>query len=432
MDTNSSNFERLVCSNLSRESVGDAFRVSKSYQPYTISLVVTYMLYLLVGLPWNLLVIATILKQRLYLQPTIVLLLNLVVTDCVSLVLVVSVKVITGVAGEFVLGDSDHVRCEVCRAEQIIRNAVSLAAILTIAVIAFDRFFFIHKPLHYEKLISVKSSLVTVAVTWLLSILFVSLHVGLLRNVFMDELLLQCSWDISEHPYFHIFSILVIIVSYIFLLVCNVWVVAIVLRNIRSIYKIRKSYKGRAMKRVSLQMLSQQMKQTHKKKQLHLMRVFGGIIVANTLSSLPLAILAVFSFMPEHARTLVPAEYVIISTLLFNSQLVVHPILESTLIKEIRTPILKLLSCACCWNKNEASFSSSRSGDSNAAMDCCPCCQGENAMACCAMFKLALVSHVDDTPPGENGQHIPATNFTPIEPNSPNTACQNALPPHET
>ncbi len=374
--------ERLVCANLSMESVSDVFRLPEALQPYHISLVVIYMLYLLVGLPWNLLVMGIIVKQRLYQQPTILLLLNLVVTDCLIL-LTLAVKVITGIAGEFVLGDSDHVRCEVCRTELSFRNTVQVSAILTVAVIAFDRFFFIHKPFRYEKLIGVKSALIMVAVIWLFSVLYALFNYGVLGNIFLDKLL-QCAWDLTDHPYFHVNSLLVIILPYIFLVVCNVWVMAIVFRNIRSIYNVEKSSSKFFERRVSIQVLKQRMKETRSKKQLHLMRVFGGLIAANTLSSLPTAILAIFSFFPE----LVPLEYIVLSIVLFNLQAVIHPILESTLISEIRIPMLKLLSCACCWKRQrEAHFNSERRG-SYAATCCCRCCHGDNEPFCCDIFKL--------------------------------------------
>ncbi len=390
MDMNfSSNFsflhERLVCGNLSRESVSDAFRLPEVFQPYHITFAVTFMLFMLVGLPWNLLVMGIIVKQRLYQQPTIILLLNLVVTDFLTL-LTLAVTTSTGIAGEFALGRSDQVKCEICRLELLASKVLGASSNLTVAMIAFDRFFFLYKPLHYDKRIRVKGTLVVVAVMWLLSFLFSLLHFVLLRNIRMGRLLLWCQWDLSKHPYFHVVSLLVIIVPYIFLLACNIWVVAIVLRNIRKIYKVQKSSKKHVVRRASMVVLNQRMKETRNRKELHLMRVFGGIIAANTLASLPtVAVVVTFSF----SSTLLPKEFIVASIILFYSQFVVHPILESTLIKEIRIPMLKTLSCACCC---EANFSRSGNTDDaykHNAMCCCfHHCHNNNEPPCCCAFKL--------------------------------------------
>jgi hypothetical protein len=61
------------------------------------------LLFLVIGLPWNLLVIATIVKQRLYTQPTIILLLSLASSDLVLLVLHLPLVMIVGFHGEFYL-----------------------------------------------------------------------------------------------------------------------------------------------------------------------------------------------------------------------------------------------------------------------------------------------------------------------------------------
>ena len=301
-----------------------------------------------------------ILKQRLYRQHTIILLLNLIVTDLLILLLSLTVKIITGIPGEFLLGDSDRVRCEVCRTALVIESAINISPFLTISAMAFDRFFYIHKPFKYEKLISVKSSLATIIAIWLVGIVYASLSVGLLRNIVFDEKFLDCNWDFSRFEYFHVLSNLLLLLPYIFLLVCDVWVVIIGLRHIKEVYRVQQSSSTLSRGQLSMKRVNDQIKQAQKKKRLHLMRVFGGIIVASTLTSLPLFILGVFTF-DEELTYLIPAVYTAVSLALFYSQVVIHPILESTLIVEIKSTILKMLAfLQCCKKFKDDRMSSSQ------------------------------------------------------------------------
>ena len=73
------------------------------------------LLFIAVGLPWNILVVITILKQKLYKRPSNLILLNLAITDILLLLFTVPIYAATGITSEyFNLGKSDKVRCEFC------------------------------------------------------------------------------------------------------------------------------------------------------------------------------------------------------------------------------------------------------------------------------------------------------------------------------
>ena len=65
------------------------------------------LLILVVGLPLNLLAVITIVKEKLYHQFTIALLLNLAISDICILIFVIPFQIVIGFAGEFILGTSD-------------------------------------------------------------------------------------------------------------------------------------------------------------------------------------------------------------------------------------------------------------------------------------------------------------------------------------
>ena len=70
------------------------------------------LIFLVVGIPSNILVIAAILKNKLLSHPTHLLLLNLAVSDILVCVLVMPFNIVTALAGRFIIGSSDYVRCQ--------------------------------------------------------------------------------------------------------------------------------------------------------------------------------------------------------------------------------------------------------------------------------------------------------------------------------
>ncbi len=65
-------------------------------------------------------------------------------------------SIITGLAGEYIIGDSDFTRCWY---HNPISRTVYNSSIFTISFMSVDRFIFIYKPLRYEKLITVPQTL---------------------------------------------------------------------------------------------------------------------------------------------------------------------------------------------------------------------------------------------------------------------------------
>ena len=94
-----------LCANASRNNVTDtAWRLEGENRASGLVSAVLLILLLLIGLPWNLLVIVTIVKQGLYRQPTTILLLNLALSDILMLLLIVTLNTVTGLTGEFLYG----------------------------------------------------------------------------------------------------------------------------------------------------------------------------------------------------------------------------------------------------------------------------------------------------------------------------------------
>ena len=101
------------------------------------------LLLFLTSVPWNLLVIGVILcKKKLCSQPTILLMLNLSITNLLLALLIMPFSIVSGIKGEYVFGETDLVRCRVC---QIGIAVVTLPwiSIHTLCLMAIDRFIYL-------------------------------------------------------------------------------------------------------------------------------------------------------------------------------------------------------------------------------------------------------------------------------------------------
>ena len=302
------------------------------------SIAVFLLLFLVIGLPWNLLVIVTIVKQKLYTQPTIILLLSLVITDLILLVFHLPLVTIVGFHGEFIFGNSDHSRCLVCRNSGFISLIFVLNSIFTIALMSIDRFLFIYRPLHYNRYITKWRTVVAIAAAWLVAVVFSILPLTGFGNIIYSDRIAACvveaSFDGSIYPAL-LLSIMCLAVLPI--IVCNMWLCIIVLRNIRAIYNIRVPLDDPTSS------YSRNVKRKRREKEAHLIKVFGILFCSNVLTWFPVVVV----YILEVSGVTVSIQAIAATEVFFLSQTVVHPIIETTLIKEVRVPLKSLIFCCC-------------------------------------------------------------------------------------
>ena len=309
-------------------------------------LAVFKIVFILLGLPWNILVLFAIIKEHLYHQPTIILLMNLAIADLLIIVLVFPLEITIGIAGEYIFGSSDYVRCRFCTFA-IVNTSFTLSSIFTISIMSFDRFIFIYKPLHYEKWITPTRTVVAVVIMWVLTIIL-SIFPAYKRNLIFYQPLASCIVDISlENSDFYFITLLLLLVgaSIVLLIVCNVWVICIVLKNINAIYRTHKSMHTNGHgDHQDIRNVRKHHRRQLNQRQLHLFRVFGGLLISNLLTWLPTFIFFFLVFANTSYNF-----FWVSSHLLFNFQVFLHPLVETLLLKEVRDPIKKVVLC-CRFN----------------------------------------------------------------------------------
>ena len=160
---------------------------------------------------------------------------------------------------------------------------------------------------------------------------------------------LSCTLNHRKYGYI-ILVITALFLALAVIIVCNIWTIYVVQKNIKAVYKIRTSLHNKDKESYS-QGLSKILSKKCHKKQLHLFRVFGGLLLSSTIAWIPKIVVEMSHFISN-----IPLSISSTSNIPFLSQLAVHPILETTLISDVREPLKKMVTCASLKRKNNLSI----------------------------------------------------------------------------
>ena len=244
------------------------------------------LVFFLVGLPSNLLIITSIVRQKLYQEPTHILLLNLAISDLLLCVLVMPFTITAGFAGEFIFGGSDYTRCRVYQMS-VILVALTLFSIHILSVLSVDRFLFIKTPLQYANYVTVRRTLVAVVLVWALAVILSMPPLFGFGDIDYTISIATCTprfqhrTSITKNIYYMVMLILESLIPLGVLFVTNTWVVCIAKRHLSAINKINHISKV-------WKLYTEKLKSA--KKQLRVACVFGTILIANTVTWIPLIV----------------------------------------------------------------------------------------------------------------------------------------------
>ena len=116
--------------------------------------------------------------------------------------------------------------------------------------------------------------------------------------------------------------------------ICNVWVVVIVLRNIKAIYSSPNQHQSHKDFKII-------MKQKRHKKQLHLMQAFGSLLIASLVSWLPVIVTTLVFSAVSYSD--IPTGLLVLPYYWMLSQVVIHPAVEMGLISAVKEPVKIML-----------------------------------------------------------------------------------------
>lgn len=300
--------------------------------------------FFLIGLPSNMLIIVSVVRLKLYREPTHFLLLNLAISDLLLCVLVMPFTITAGFAGECIFGNSDYTRCKVCQAS-VILSALTLFSLHILSVISVDRFLFIKFPLRYDNYVTVRRMTVVVILTWVLaSLLSIPPLFGLgdmdyTRSISTCTPRFQYRTNLTRNIYYMMMLILESLLPIAVLFVSNVWVICIAQKHLLVIYRANKASTSKHVWTLCREGVLEKLSVVHRK-QVRLVCVFIVIVTANAINWIPLIIRSLLSLLYGYDN--LTAGSAVFVYLCFISHSVIHPLIEAGLIPEIRNYCLSL------------------------------------------------------------------------------------------
>ena len=283
----------------------------------------------------NVLVIGIIIKKRLFKQPTILLFLNLLITNLFFCIAHLPFAIVTSTAGEFIFGSTDSIRCIVCYVDGVIFISLSIEIGWNIVLISVDRFVYLYKPLRYSDIITVKRTMVAIILTLVHTIAFsIPPFFGFGGFLLAGRYLPLCSpYSVDRannrkiNPYWLLLIFALVIPLLLLVIVVNICIVCIICKNLRRnhhrLNKVRRKYSN------------------FQKQQVRLFQVFGALFIGNILIYIPFIAYVMTSVATKREFL----QFLTFAHIAFNSQTLVHPLIQALLIKDIRTSITKFFCC---------------------------------------------------------------------------------------
>lgn len=346
----------LVCSNYSDENLTfDLWELSDQFQDISLTIGAILSIFMLIGIPWNLTVIAIIIKKRLFKQPAVLLLLNLALTDLLLCVLVLPLHAVTAVSGHFVFGSSDRVRCLVCQTG-ILLTTLLLVSVYNIALLSVDRLLYVKKPMNYENIVTVKRVLAVLICFWVFFVAFSMLPFLGIGEISLGDVISTCTivfssigTDDEDFVYLWVFIGAICILPVLVLFVANVWMLCIMSRTVSKGF--HRQVSTITMGNSRRQSLYTRLKDRYQNCQLRLLEVFGALFGVNFVTWLP----TVLSLSLVTAGVIAPG-FIAFAHLCLLSQVVFHPVLQVALLRDIRDAIANMCKhCSGCYSSSSCS-----------------------------------------------------------------------------
>ena len=315
-----------------------------------------------IGIPWNAIVLASIVIKQRYKEPTYVLLINLVVADLLACLLVLPFNVKSSFAQEFSIGNSDYTRCRVCHTIVITIVALVFISLFTLALMSVDRLIYIKWPFQYTEYVTLKLVLITLCLIWMLCILVSIPPVFGFGEIKFTNILSSCSLfsigktTLTANINYIMLLVLVGAFPFITTLIVNIWLLIILCESIS-----RRHKRHVDNSRITFDLFKK--KSTREKyliakfhkEQIHLAQVFAAIFIANIMTWVPTIAIELVAVVIGSEN--IPLHIFALVYLSFVSQPAIHPVVETCLIGKARAMIFRSLCCLIikCKHKNTTS-----------------------------------------------------------------------------
>ncbi len=285
------------------------------------------LLFYVLGLPWNILVIGIILKRKLFTRPSVMLLLNLAISNFFVCLLIMPVSILVGIDAEGVF-KTEEVADKLCQSG-VLLVLLPQVSTYTIALMSVDRVIYLKKPLTYEHRVTPWRMFSAIVAVWLVC-----------STVSAPPLFGFGSYGLHEvricglipDTLYGTFYYIVLVVVFALATLLQIFCCGVI------IYIARKHLLKKLNRLRGLQIDNSTSE--YKKSQLQLVKVFGAIVSVTLLTWIPaLGLIAAYN-LPSSSPLYT------ISYLSVMVRAVINPMLEAYMTHEIREIIRKFhLSC---------------------------------------------------------------------------------------
>ena len=297
-------------------------------------------LILAVALGWNIFIIVVfILKRGLLKEPANILLFTLAIVDVLICVIVVPGPiVVTAANGEFVLGRNDQIRCAICDMQGFFFIFLTTLSVHLLALLSIDRCILLSNPLKYPRYRKAGVWVLFILLVWLLCI-FIAIppvfNIGFGQWEFNRNFgLCLPRWLPASNFHYMGFAFLEGLIPITVIIITNIWTFKIILSFLR-----RRQNRRRESRLSSFSKKESEAEVQNKQQQKQLGQVFGALLIATIIAWVPLLTM-LFVVIGTRGEG-VPDWIYLVCWFFYLINPLVHPILESLFVKELRTRIDK-------------------------------------------------------------------------------------------
>ena len=348
MENSIINMTEFSCQNksiLSSELVSDEkfWKITQGQKVGAIIAGVLILIFFLVGTLWNLFIIITFLiKHHLLKEPGNLLLFNVSISDLLICVTTMIFTYVTAFDQEFIFGSNDISRCVVCKTSGFFLVFLVLVSLHLLSALSIDRFILLWKPLRYRQIINRWKIGVVCFIIYIICFILAVLPLAGFGEIEFNPIFASCvpRFTPTANLYYVILIVVEVLIPITILAITNVWTFRIVSKFLTRNFHRHTIYQkqeagGEKKKVVEVSKYQQQQSQ--------LVKVFGALFIANIICYTPAIISVLVSAIVGimDMEDTIPAEFFIFAFVSFLMNPVIHPIIESLFVKDLRYEVIR-------------------------------------------------------------------------------------------
>ena len=252
---------------------------------------------------------------------------------------------VTGIAGEYIFGGSDLVRCRVCQTGVIV-IILPWISVHTLCLMSIDRFIYLKMPLKYNKIVTPKRMFAIIIGIWILCTLLALPPLFGFGEIKFSYAVATCAPYVvgGTHiapNYFYVLLLLAeVILPIVTLFVMYFWVMCIIRSSFIRRKKRHHAQNKAVVKEDSEKAPTKSSKRNHSNSQLRLAKLFGAIFTANLLTWFPMIALVVTAAIAGASH--IPTLFYTIAYLSYLSETTIHPIVTACLLRDLKASIYEV------------------------------------------------------------------------------------------